>query len=387
MQVEVRGRIAHEMTVILGIMPPQEGENPLAFHAIDIFDVVRSGDIAHDHDRVLKPLAVEGCGLPQKPVYLGHVVLREHRRDGIMLGRELKELEILPPGERVHIRFGVIYVGELIYVRVGDHPEVDEGEGLGEIQLGLIVRIYGGSIDLRRDDVHLPSVCGQSYVQRLRCRAHGEEESARKHVIPYRQCNRPLMFRHRAESRLMCRLFEKPYPLLIPCRVMICAVEFAVLSCEILMVQVEPVEPIRGQVSPQHLLVPYLRERDIGVSQGEFNGIVPRITIWRVLRRCIDGYPGRLFKENGIHILILHLFFDPIELSLADRLEGDAHQDSPAPDIRPILYQEGAAAVVEQPFGMVSPRFLQRPICQSIGLQVVGLRIIHRYEQPPCRCS
>jgi hypothetical protein len=149
--------------------------------------------------------------------------------------------------------------------------------------------------------------------------------------------------------------------------------ELVLLAGEVLVMQMDPVE--LRQVRVEDVVVPDLLVLDPGVREGERDRVVPR---WRVGRR-VDGDARRLLERHRIHVPLGDLLPDGRHRAAVGGLEGDAGERRTAPDARQVGDEERAAAVVEQPLAADVVR--ERAEDDPVGLEVIGLRVIHRHEE------
>ena len=95
MQFQDGLRIADPVLIILRIVPAIKGEGAFADVAVNVFNFICTRDFSQDDHALFDLVLKEGSGLPQKAIDDIGVALREHGGHGIILGAEVKELEII----------------------------------------------------------------------------------------------------------------------------------------------------------------------------------------------------------------------------------------------------------------------------------------------------
>ena len=116
MKREIGGGIAYKVLIILGIVTAQEGKGPFTEISVDVFHLLAAFHFAHDHHVLLDQVAPETGGLSHETCDHSHVILRQHRRHWIVLGRELEESEVVSFSSFQNgiITGGIIYIRKLI---------------------------------------------------------------------------------------------------------------------------------------------------------------------------------------------------------------------------------------------------------------------------------
>lgn len=126
-EVQVRGLIADKVLIVLGVVPSVESEKAPSQWSVEVAYCVAAGGLRHrNHARFDEALAEARC-LSHETANGGYVVLREHRWDGIPLGGEVEQREII--NERIAELAGRadIDVGVLILHRVERRREILKG--------------------------------------------------------------------------------------------------------------------------------------------------------------------------------------------------------------------------------------------------------------------
>ena len=138
-------------------------------------------------------------------------------------------------------------------------------------------------------------------------------------------------------------------------------------------------EPIVfDQLALDHLSVVDHVIGNLGVGQDQGHSIVPR----QLAFGTVHGHPGRHLE---LHTLLVHLRVgnavqDLPGLHIGHRLEVDAADGALAGNGRSCRNQEAASPIVQQPLHLEP--LLQHPERHTVGLEVIGLALIHRDEQP-----
>ena len=98
MEGEVGRRVVDVVPVVFWVVAGIEGEGALADAAVDVLDTVGALFLAKEDDRVLDQRLAEGRSLTEEAIDDVGVALGEHRRHGVVFGRELEQREILSLG-------------------------------------------------------------------------------------------------------------------------------------------------------------------------------------------------------------------------------------------------------------------------------------------------
>ena len=136
-------------------------------------------------------------------------------------------------------------------------------------------------------------------------------------------------------------------------------------------------EPVVGlELGPEHLAVPHLLELDPRVVEDHRDRVIP----WRGIGRRVHGHLRRLLERHRVHVAALELAPHSDDLPVVERLRGDAVERG-IPRRRGVVREEKRPApVVQEPFGTAAA--LEQPERHPVGLEMVGLRVVHRDEQP-----
>ena len=131
-QIQIRGRIAHEMLVVFGVVAAEKSPGAFAVGSVDITRLAQSLVLPQDCNVGLEEVAAESRGLPHEAVYHLFVVLAEHGGNPIPFGGKIKEVEKIVfgiEGTRSGQRY--VYIRDLVKIRVDDDIEIAESEGFG----------------------------------------------------------------------------------------------------------------------------------------------------------------------------------------------------------------------------------------------------------------
>ena len=125
-QIQIRRNfpLAHKMAIILRIMPTEERKRALAEFTVDILRIVRAFHLPQNRDRTPNSIHVKRCRLPKITGDNTHMVLRQHRRNRIVLSSEFKQDEILNTTLGIHVRTRVVYIRKFITERIGIKREI-----------------------------------------------------------------------------------------------------------------------------------------------------------------------------------------------------------------------------------------------------------------------
>ena len=96
--------------------------------------------------------------------------------------------------------------------------------------------------------------------------------------------------------------------------------------------------------------------------------------------RRVDRHLRRLLQRHGVHVAALNLAADLRQLPVVERLDRDAASAASRAVAASRRQQERAAAVVEKPLRPAAA--LERAEGEAVGLEVIGLGVVHRDEQP-----
>ena len=337
---------------------------------MQVLHLVGALDFAQDQHAALELRAVEAGGLAEELGDRVHVVLHQHGRNRVVLGREIEQREHrVRPAERCLL--SDVHVRELVEQRIHLELEVLEGERAREIELLLRVGVERIAVVVAVGDVDADR--GERDVVGVGRRAHAEHEAAAADVVLDGERHRALELRHLVEAELGRHRLLHPILVLVPGEVVIGGVELAVLGGEVLVVEVEPV--VLLEVPAQHLLVPELGVGDVGVLERQRHRVVPG----RRVGRDVDGDPRGLLQHHRLHVVVGDLGPHRGLGGTAHGLEGDPAHVRLALGRGILGQQERAAAVVEQPLDLLA--LDQRPEREPIGLEVVGLLVVHRHQQ------
>ena len=147
------------------------------------------------------------------------------------------------------------------------------------------------------------------------------------------------------------------------------AIKFAVLSREVFVMQVQPVEVF--EFAHEDFFVPQGGIGDFRIREGECDGVVPGLFV----RGGIDRDSGGFFKAHAVHVAGFNIGVDARGLRGGDGLKRDGAYSGFARDGFVVVDEEGAAAVVEQPFDGMA--LLQCPIRNAVSFEVICLRYVH----------
>ena len=127
-QRQVGRRVAHKVAIVLGVVAAQEGPGALAVLAVQVAHLAKFLVFSHYQGAALHRLAAEGRRLAHKAVDDARVVLRQHRRHPVPLGRKLeKREEIVLFVDRTGARAVVDVDGRnLVLGRIGADAEILE---------------------------------------------------------------------------------------------------------------------------------------------------------------------------------------------------------------------------------------------------------------------
>ena len=379
MERQVGGGIPDGMLVVFRIMAAVEGERPPSEIAVQVPDLIGSLFLRHDRRRVLDAALLKAGGLAHEGLDHADVVLRQHGGDRIEFRREFEEGEVIRFGvlHRQHVARRLIDVGVLVPERISFDLEVRERERLREVEPLLRVRIRRVAVIHDVADVRV--LRRQGDVVGIGGGTHGEEESPCADEFLDLPGDRLFQFRHFLETELLRLPFQQSLLFLVPCRAGEGGIELPVLSGEVFVMQVEPV--VLRERAVHHLFVPYLVELDLRVLQGERDRVVPRLESGG----DIDGDAGRLLEAHHVHVVVftLDVGVDSGRRRRRYLLEGNPPDAALRRDHVESIEHEGPSAVVQEPVDLQS--FRERPVADAVGLQVVGLREVHRNQDLPLR--
>ena len=228
-----------------------------------------------------------------------------------------------------------------------------------------------------RDDVHCTAFRCQRDVQRLWCRAHSEDKPAVGDVIGNHLCCLSFVACDAPKSGFGGGFLKHQHPLLIPDLCGKGGVEFAVLSCEIFVMEVQPVVALRLQHAALHLFIPNLVVGNLRVIQCDFNGIVPRISVGRLRRGRVDCDFRCLLQQNFVHVIALeNCLLDSVIFYKVHWFNAHVHEGCAHAHILGVRQDKRAATVVEPPIASVFTWHLQCPIGEAVCLEMVRLRAL-----------
>src|SRR5260221_2715295 len=268
-------------------------------------------------------------------------------------------------------------VAHRVHERRALEVRVLERERALPVQARVGVRIHGRSVGKLPSDVDVVSgdrqleCFGGRRIIKKKATALDECPDFLGHVL--------LECRHAREAHsiggggILCDEVTKPR------RVAIAQVELVELPREILVVEVQPVE--LGEVALLHLVVVDRRKVDAGILERERDGVVPRLRLWR----RVHGDARCPLERNALHVGACDVAANGGELCISHRLDGNSVERCSAAQLRRVGHEKRAAAIVEQPFRLHAG--LHRVVGQAIGLEVIGLCIIHRHEQTLSACG
>ena len=229
------------MLVVLWVVARVKCERAPADVAVDVFDVVRAGDVAHDGHGFFDAVFAERRCLSQKPGYDGRVVLREHRGHGIVFGGKFKQGKSVQVRifDLAHFRGRQVDVRVFVFHRVQHQIEVFKGHCARKVEFLLRHGIRGVPVINAIDNIDPAGREGN--VKGIGCRAHGKDKSALRHVVVNGPCNRALELRNFGKAQFACECLKLGLLPPIPELAAVAAIEFAVLPGEVFVVQVQPV--------------------------------------------------------------------------------------------------------------------------------------------------
>ena len=301
------------------------------------------------------------------------MVLGEHGRHRVVLRGKFEQVEII----RLRVANargeagGDVDVGKFVEIGIGIQLVVLEGQGLAIIQLLLKVRLGGITVEGGIDDVH--PLGGESDIQGVGGGAHRKDKAAAFNIIANGAGHRLFHFRDVGIAQLGGHCLINPHLLQVPGCIAEGAVKFAVLPGKILVVQVQPV--VVAQLVVEHFFIINLIVGHFRIGQRHGHRIVPGLFV----ERGVDGDLRRLLQQHPFHILRFDGGINCIDLPRPDQFILDPANPAFGLQSRKHRHQEGAAAIVEQPFHVDAPG--KRHERHPIGLEMVGLHKIHRDQQ------
>ena len=295
-QCELRGRVVDEVLIVFRVVSGIKCERAFADVAVDVFDVVCAGDVAHDGDGFFDAVFAKGRGLAQKAGDDGRVVLREHGGHGIVFCRKFKEGEGVDVGisDLAHFNGGQVDVG--VFVFEGVHNEVEVFKGYGAREVEFLTRLWICGIAVVNAIHDVDSARGKGDVKGIGGRAHGKEKSALRHVVVNGLCNRAFEVRDFGKAQFAGEGFKSGLLLSIPEGVPVAAIKFAVLSREVFVMQVQPIEVF--EFAAEDFFVPQGGVGDFRIRECECDGVVPGLFV----RGGIDRDAGCFFKVHAVHV-------------------------------------------------------------------------------------
>ena len=138
MHIQLGRRVSHDMPVVLGIMSAEEGPEAIPVITMDIAVLLQGSIVAQDNDAGFDISLTERRGLPHESLDQPLMALGQHGRHRIPFGGEVEQQEdiiaLLDGSGALH---GHVDVGDLIFLGVGRHGKVREGE------TAIIVEAFG----------------------------------------------------------------------------------------------------------------------------------------------------------------------------------------------------------------------------------------------------
>ena len=141
------------------------------------------------------------------------------------------------------------------------------------------------------------------------------------------------------------------------------------------MVQVEPI--VVHELAFHHLGVVHDVVGNLGISQDEGHRIVPGQLALRAVYRHTwrDLQLDPLLVDLGIRNPLKHL----LDLNIRHGFEIHTPDGAFTGNGRRRWNQKASSAIVQEPLDLQP--LLEHPVCHSIGLEVVGLSLIHGNQQ------
>ncbi len=298
-EVEIGWRIADHVLRVLGVVPAQEGPGPVPVVAVQVLHPGRAGLFGEDGDGRLEARATVARGQPVEVTDHALVILGQHGGNGVDRGAEVEQAERAQRLPHGCIHQVAIDITEGREGRLREDRGTLEGERSFPVEAGARVRFDRISVSIARR--YVDSQRRQRQVDRLRRRAHGEEEAAAIDVLPNSHRYRLLETRRVGQPESPRCAAVTGHLLLQPGRACVRQVELGVLAGEILVVQMQPV--VAAQFAAQHFRVPQVVVLDTGVGKRQRHRIIPRL---RPGRR-VDGDPRCLFQDHRLHVRAVDL--------------------------------------------------------------------------------
>ncbi len=300
------------------------------------------------------------------------MALRQHRGNDVPFGREIKQREKVVDRLDVGMVLRAIDFRKLIDHGVHFKLVVLERQARIELQLRLRRSIRRIPVKHGAADVH-PLGC-EGDVITVGSRTHREQESSPQQEVSDVGGHRAFHLADLLEPHDLGRPGLLGDLLLVPRSAAIGPVKFAVLPRKVFVVKVEPI--VFGQFSRQDRGVVDHVVWDFGVGQNQGHSIVPWLfalgTVHRNFGRNLQLYP--LHVDFGV----CNLLQDLACLHIRNHLMRHAADDTLVLDFRNVGQQKASASVVQQPLHL-HPIF-QHPKRHPVGLQVVGLAVVHGHQ-------
>ena len=165
------------------------------------------------------------------------MALGQHCRHRVVLGGKFEEGEILGFGatDLTHIGGSGVDIGKLVDQRVGLEDKVLEGHGAAVVEFGLGAAVGGVVVEDLVTNIDIE--CGQGDVEGVGGRAHGKEKAARGHVLVDFGHHRLFLVGDFSVAQSPRHALVFGLLLAVPGFAAVGAVEFAVLTGEVLVVQ------------------------------------------------------------------------------------------------------------------------------------------------------
>ena len=362
------------MPVIFRIVSPVVRPLAQAQRSVDVFGRGQVSVVPHDGHVGTDEVLAEGRRLAHESRNHAFVALRQHRGHDVPFGREIEEREEVVDGLDASVVFGPIDVRKLVHHWVHFQPVTLEGQALLEVQLGLCGGV--GRVPVKHGPTNVHPLSRKGDVVAVGARTHRKQETATQDKIADRSGHFTLHLTHFLEAHELGGGALAFYLRLVPRRAAVGLVELPVLSCEILVVQVQPI--VLGQLARQDLLVVNHVVRDFSVGQHQGHRVVPRLLAVRAVHRHL----GRHLQLHAfhIHLRIRHFLQNLRRLHVSDDLMGDPTNDALILNFRDVGHQKTAPSVVQQPLHF--DPILQNPKRHAVRLQVVGLTVVHGHQNP-----
>ena len=361
------------MPVVFGVVAAVEGPQAFSVAAVDVARFAGGGVGPKDADIRLDGAHPESRGLPHEAGYGFLVVLAEHGWDGVPLGRKVeqgKKVQFFRDSARVRD----VDAGNFVLLRDGDEGEVLEGQRVEEVQLAARVGVCGIAVEHGRTDVGL--VGGACDVVAVCGGAHGKQKAAVGHVALNAVCDGAFELGNLGKAQGGGLFFRALFVFHVPGGVPVGAVEFAVLSGEVFVVQVQPL--VLGQVSPEDFPVVNAVVGDFGVGEHQGDGVVPGL----LAVGGVDGDFGGFFQQDDFRVGGRggELRTQRGGVGVGKGFAADSADGAFAADPGVVGEHETAAAVIQEPLALGAT--LQGTVGEAVRLEVVGLAVCVHGDQP-----